>query len=68
MSYAPQVTTDNSGEFYGNALRFDTYNEALNNASDLMQRWMLVREFRAIYSLDPVTHSFINNQLKGIDE
>ena len=33
MSFAPEVTTDNSGKFYGNALRFATREEAEANAN-----------------------------------
>ena len=35
MSFKPEVSTDSSGKFYGNALAFATHEEALANAEDL---------------------------------
>jgi hypothetical protein len=37
-SYAPQVQTDSSGKWYGNALRFATEQEAQANVNDLFMR------------------------------
>lgn len=66
MSFKPQVATDSSGEFYGNALAFATHAEALKNAQDLMHRWMLVRDYRAVESTDPVTHTYVGGVLNGL--
>jgi hypothetical protein len=41
--YRVEVIADNSGEWCGNALRFDTADEARAYALDLSSRWMLVR-------------------------
>lgn len=57
MSYMPEVTTDDTGKWYGNALRFATYDEALASARALSMRWFAVREYRASESLDPVNYA-----------
>lgn len=58
MSWKPEVQTDNTGKWYGNALRFATEAEAKANAEDLMLRWMAVREIRATESDDPVNYKW----------
>jgi len=63
MSYKPEVRTGTDPKFYGNALAFATYEEALTNARDLSYRWMLVTEYRAVESTDPVTHTYIDGVL-----
>ena len=63
MSYKPEVIVDDSNKWYGNSLRFATEKEAYENATDLMQRWMAVRDFRASVSVDPVNYSYINREL-----
>lgn len=66
MSFKPEVSTDSSGAFYGNALVFATYSEAYASAEDLSFRWMLVRDYRAVESKDPVTHTYINGVLESV--
>jgi hypothetical protein len=56
MSYKPVVTTGNDPKWYDNALRFETKEEALFSARDLMNRWMLVTNYDAQYSDDPVNY------------
>ena len=56
MSYRPEVIADNSGKWCGNSLRFATEEEALSSAHDLAMRWMLVRDWRAAASDDPVNY------------
>ena len=68
MSFKPQVQTDSSGKWYGNALAFATEAEALDNAADLMGRWMLVRDYRVIASDEPVNYTYINHELKELKE
>jgi len=63
MSWAPEVVADSSGRFYGNNLRFATYDEAYNNACDLAGRWMLVTKYRAALSDDPVNYTYHDNTL-----
>lgn len=58
MSYMPEVQTDNTGKWYGNALRFATYQEAYENARDLSLRWFAVRDYRATESLDPANYRY----------
>lgn len=55
-SFKPTVSTDATGKFYDNALRFATKEEAERSARDLMNRWMLVRDCRAEESDDPVNY------------
>jgi hypothetical protein len=66
-SWKPEVIADNSGKWCGNALRFATREEALDNAFDLSMRWMAVREFRVVESDDPVNSSYANHQLRTVD-
>ena len=68
MSYKPEVQTDNTGNWYDNALRFETEIEALENAKDLSYRWFAVRSYRATESQDPVNYSYNieTRELKGL--
>jgi hypothetical protein len=68
MSFKPEVTTDSSGKFYGNALTFATYDEALANAQDLSWRWTLVRDYRAVESTDPAIHTWVDGKLGYVSE
>ena len=68
MSFKPEVQTDSSGEWYGNALRFRTREEAEENVSDLASRWTLVRNMRVIESTDPANYSFINGRLERLED
>lgn len=63
MSFAPEVTTDNSGKFYGNALRFASMEEAEANAANLASRWLLVRETRVVEFTDPVNYQWVSGNL-----
>lgn len=67
-SYAPEVIADSSGKWCGNALRFATREEAEANVRDLMMRWMLVRDTRVVESSDPVNYTYIDGNLKSIEE
>lgn len=58
MSFAPQVRTDDTATFTGNAMRFATQAEAERSASDLAARWFLVREWRVVESKDPVNYTY----------
>jgi len=57
MSWKPEVITDDTGKWYGNALRFATQREAELSAMDLSMRWTSVRDWRATESDDPVNYS-----------
>jgi len=63
MSFAPEVTTDNSGKFYGNSVRFATREEAEANVANLASRWFLVRETRVVEATDPVNYQWVSGNL-----
>lgn len=65
-SWKPEVQTDNSGNWYGNALRFATEEEALANARDLSMRWTLVRDYRASESDDEPNYRYVDHTLVEI--
>jgi len=66
-SYKPEVQTDDSGKWYGNALRFATYDEAYNNARDLSFRWFAVREYRATECEEPANYSYVSGNLVSLE-
>ena len=67
MSWKPEVQTDNTGKWYGNALRFPTKEEAEANVKDLMYRWMQVLETRVVETPDePANYHWINGRLSEI--
>ncbi len=68
MSFAPEVQTDSTGKWYGNALRFATREEAEDNAENLRMRWLLVRETRAVESDDPVNYHWTEDGLKAVEK
>src|SRR5215831_1302065 len=57
MSWKIEVVVDDSGEWEGDPLRFETQREALAYARDLEFRWSAVRDKRVVKSQDPVNHS-----------
>lgn len=67
MSWKPAVKTIGNGDKWSyNALRFETKDEALASAKDLMGRWMLVVEYDAHESEDPVNYKLVDND-NGVD-
>ena len=66
MSFKPEVVADSSGNFYGNALRIATREEAEANVRDPMMRWFAVRESRVVESDDPVNYRWDNGTLVEI--
>lgn len=58
MSWRPEVIADSSGQWVPNGQRFATREEALASAHDLMMRWILVQEFRATESEEPVNYAW----------
>ena len=66
MSFKPEVSVDDTGKWYGNALRFATRKEAEDNVRDLMMRWFAVRDTRVVESDDPVNYSYINGDLEEV--
>jgi len=67
MSFKPEVQTDDSGKWYGNGLRFATEQEAVDNARDLMGRWLAVRDYRASESPDPVNYRWTPTGLESVE-
>lgn len=68
MSWKPEVQTDSTGAWYGNALRFATKEEAEANVRDLAGRWWAVLETRVIETDDPVNYSYVDGQLVRLEE
>ena len=60
-SWKPEVVADSSGEWSTNALRFATEAEAQRSANDLASRWLLVTDWRASPSDDPVNYRIEDN-------
>lgn len=54
-SFAVEVIADSSGKWCGNGARYLTEAAANMAAHDLMQRWLMVREWRVVPSPDPPT-------------
>jgi hypothetical protein len=52
VKFKVEVIADNSGKWCGNAMVYDTYGEAKDAAIDLMNRWLLVREWRVVEVAD----------------
>ena len=48
MTFKVEVIADNSGQWCGNGLRFDTRKQAEDYGSDLHMRWTAVREWRVV--------------------
>lgn len=66
MSWKAEVIADDSGKWVGNALRFATEAEAARYATDLMGRWMSVREKRVVESGEPVNYAIIDDKLTAL--
>jgi hypothetical protein len=68
VSYKSEVTADNTGKFYGNALRFATREEAEDYVSDLACRWNAVRTTRVLECDDPVNYRFEAGRAVHLEE
>lgn len=58
QSWVCEVIADNSGQWCANGCRFATRDEALRAGDELASRWLLVRDWRATPSADPVNYEF----------
>ena len=67
MSFKPEVSTDGGRTFHQNALAFATREEAETSARDLMSRWMLVTDWRAVESDQPVNYTLKGGALEAVD-
>ena len=56
MSFKPEVRTGYDPKWYDNNLAFATREEAEYSARDLMNRWLLVTEYRVVESDEPVNY------------
>lgn len=66
MSWKPEVIADSTGQWYDNALRFATREEAEANARDLSMRWLAVQDTRATESPDPVNYAYADGRLTEV--
>jgi hypothetical protein len=66
MSFRPEVQTDATGKWYGNALRFATRAEAEAQVADLMMRWTVVRDTRVVECADPVNYRYVDGRLESL--
>jgi hypothetical protein len=56
MSWKPEVKVVGEDGFKANSLAFETEQEALESAKCLFLRWILVEEYRAVKSDEPVNY------------
>ena len=67
MSFKPEVSTDGGHTFHQNNLAFATREEAEASARDLTARWMLVTDWRAIESDEPVNYALVDGLPKSVE-
>lgn len=65
-SWKPEVVTDASGQWNGNAVRFATAKEAEEYVADLAFRWILVRGTRVVPSDDPVNYRWNGSDIEPV--
>lgn len=58
MPWKPEVRV--GGEWSSNGVVFETMPEAVSSASDLMGRWMLVEDIRAVETTEPINYKWDN--------
>lgn len=68
MSFKPVVKTGSDPKWYDNALRFATKEEAELSARDLANRWMLVTDYSAQESGDPVNYKIVDGVMSRVEE
>ena len=66
MSFKPQVFAE--GEWCGNGLVFETREEAEQNAKDLLSRWYVPIDSRAIESDEIPNYRYVDHQLVEINK
>jgi murein tripeptide amidase MpaA len=65
MSWAPEVKVD--GKWAGNAVRFATKEEAEESGRELLSRWWVPTDSRAVPSDDPVNYRWVDGRPERID-
>jgi hypothetical protein len=66
MSFKPEVQTDDTSQWYANALRFATRAEAKAQVANLMMRWIAVSDTRVVECDDPVNYRYIDGRLESV--
>jgi hypothetical protein len=64
MSYAPEIFVEN--HWTRNGLRFATFAEAEERASDLYSRWTMAAGFRATEADEPVNYRLVDGELEAV--
>lgn len=59
MSYAVEVHSPDDDSWAGNALRFETKEEADSYGFDLLSRWFTPDDYRIVESEDPVNSAWV---------
>ena len=65
-NYKMEVRTDSTDNWSSNACVYATEREALDAGDELMGRWMLVREYRAVTTDDPVNYRMVDGRPQSI--
>ena len=66
-SWKPEVQVAGNGDKWSqNNLAFATRDEALHSARDLMNRWLLVTDYRAAESDQAVNYSIVDGELQEV--
>lgn len=63
MSWKPEVKVKGDPDWYPNALRFATEEEAEAYAVGLFYRWTLTTAYRVVECDDPITYAMVNGDL-----
>jgi hypothetical protein len=58
-SWRVEVIADSTGNWCGNACRYPDKAQAEIAAADLMNRWLLVRDWRVVESDEPANYALI---------
>lgn len=66
MSWKPEVFIKSENKWCDNALVFATKEEAEQNASDLLMRWFVPIDSRAVESNEPVNYSYVDRTLRAV--
>jgi hypothetical protein len=68
LSWKAEILAFGETEWCSNALRFATAEEAEASGQELSMRWMLVKDWRATPSNDPVNYKFENGKNVRLNE
>ena len=66
-SFQVEVIADNTGKWCGNGIRLATEAEARDYGADLHSRWLAVREWRVVPSVDAVNYTWTGSGLKAVE-